>query len=197
MVTTKETSNVFAVVLAAGSASRYGSVKQLAEIDGVPLVHRATSIAAEACGNCIVLITGHEWQAVSAGCAPLPGFLIVNECHADGLGTSIAAAARSVRHVAQAIVVLLADQAMITAEHIQALCDAWSGAENEIVATAYADTVGAPVLFPSDCFDELAKLRGDSGGRHLLSDDRFNVTKIVFEPAAVDIDTPDDLDKLN
>ena len=197
MVTTRQTSSVFTVVLAAGSASRYGSVKQLAEIGGIPLVRRAFNVAAEACGDRAVLITGYEWQAVSAACAPLPGFLIVNENHADGLGTSIAAAARSVRHVAQAIVVLLADQPMITAEHVQALCGAWSGAENEIVATAYADTVGAPVLFPSACFDELVMLRGDAGGRHLLSDERFSVVKVMFEPAAVDIDTPDDLKRIS
>jgi len=197
MVTSRQTSSVFAVVLAAGSASRYGSVKQLAEIDGVPLVHRANSVAAGVCGNRTVLVTGYEWQAVSAACAPMSGFLIVNESHADGLGTSIAAAVRSVRHIAQAIVVLLADQPMVTAEHVQALCDAWSGADDEIVATAFADTVGAPVLFPSGCFDELAMLRGDAGGRHLLSDDRFNVTKIMFEPAAIDVDTPDDFNKLN
>ena len=137
-----ETSDIFAVVLAAGSASRFGSVKQLAEIDGVPLVHRAVRAATEVCGDRTALIAGHAWKAVSEACVPLPGFLIVNENHADGLGTSIAAAVRSVRHATQAVVVLLADQAMITAQHIQALCDAWSGADDEIVATEYAGKVG-------------------------------------------------------
>ena len=196
MVADIETSGIFAVVLAAGSASRFGSVKQLAEIDGVPLVHRAIGVATEVCGDRTALITGHEWKAVSEACAPLPGFLIVNENHADGLGTSIAAAVRSVRHAAQAIVVLLADQPMITAQHIQALCDALSCADDEIVATEYAGKVGAPVLFPRGCFEELVMLKGDTGGRHLLSDDRFNVTKIVFEPAAIDVDTPADLENL-
>jgi molybdenum cofactor cytidylyltransferase len=196
MVTDIETSGIFAVVLAAGSASRFGSVKQLAEIDGVPLVHRAVGVATEVCGDRTALITGHAWKAVSEACVPLPGFLIVNENYADGLGTSIAAAVRSVQHATQAVVVLLADQAMITAQHIQALCGAWSGADDEIVATEYADKVGAPVLFPRGCFEELVMLKGDTGGRHLLSDDRFNVTKVVFEPAAVDVDTPTDLENL-
>jgi len=196
MVADIETSGIFAVVLAAGSASRFGSVKQLAEIEGVPLVHRAVRTAAEVCGDRTALITGHAWEAVSEACVPLPGFLVVNENHAEGLGTSIAAAVRSVRHATQAIVVLLADQPMITAQHIQALCDAWSGADDEIVATEYAGKVGAPVLFPRGCFEELVMLKGDTGGRHLLSDDRFNVTKIVFEPAAIDVDTPADLENL-
>jgi molybdenum cofactor cytidylyltransferase len=126
----------------------------------------------------------------------LRGFLIVNDNYCDGLGTSIARAVRSVQHVAQAVVVLLADQPMITADHVQALCDAWSGAEDEIVATAYANTTGAPVLFPRACFDELAALQGDAGGRHLLNDQKFQVKRVVFEPAAVDVDTPADLERL-
>ncbi len=193
MVTNKSAPGIFAVVLAAGSGSRFGSTKQLAEVDGIPLVRRAISVAAEVCTERTALVVGHEWKSVSDACAPLPGFLIVNEKHTDGLGTSIAAAVRSVQHAARAVVVLLADQAMISAEHIQALCDAWSGADDEIVATQYADAVGTPVLFPRGCFEDLVMLQGDAGGRHLLSDDRFHVTKIVFEPAAVDIDTRADL----
>ena len=188
--------SVFAIVLAAGSASRFGSSKQLALIDGIPLVQRTALVAAEVCGDNTVLVTGHNRQAVSEACSPLRGFLVVNEDYADGLGTSLAKAVRSVRHTAQAIIVLLADQAMVTAQHVQALCDAWTGADNEIVATAYANTTGAPVLFPRGCFDDLVALQGDSGGRHLLADERFQVKTIVFEPAAIDIDTPDDLLRL-
>jgi len=184
---------VFAIVLAAGSASRFGSTKQLAEIDGMPLVQRASAMAAEACGVNTALVVGHDWQAVTTAGGPIQGFLVVNENHADGLGTSLAQAVRSVRHVAHAVVVLLADQAMITAQHVQALRDAWSGASNEIVATAYSGTTGAPVLFPGACFDELAALQGDAGGRHLLKDNRFVVKTVLFEPAAVDVDTPADL----
>jgi len=180
-------------VLAAGSASRFGSTKQLAEIDGVTLVQRASAMATEACGANTALVVGHDWQAVAQACSPMQGFLIVNDNHADGLGASLAQAVQSVRHVAHAIVVLLADQAMIRAQHVQALSDTWSGASDEIVATAYADTIGAPVLFPRTCFDELAALQGDAGGRHLLKDSRFVVKTVIFEPAAVDIDTLDDL----
>ncbi|MDH3337557.1 MAG: nucleotidyltransferase family protein [Gammaproteobacteria bacterium] len=189
--------NIFAAVLAAGSATRFGSTKQLATLNGAPLVQRVANVATVVCANNVLLVLGHDWQAVRDACNPFLGFVVVNDRYADGLGSSIASATRSVCHVAQAIVVLLADQALISAEHVQALCDAWSGADDEIVATAYADTVGAPVLFPRSCFAELAGLRGDSGGRHLLSDERFRLKEVVFEPAAVDVDTPDDLRRIS
>jgi len=189
--------NVFGMVLAAGAGSRFGATKQLATIDGTTLVQKSHDIAIETCGSNSVLVVGHDWQAVWETCQPSAGFLVVNENHASGLGTSIAQAVRSVQHIADAIIVLLADQVLVTSEHAQALLAAWDGAQDHIVATFYSDTVGAPVLFPGGCFADLATLEGDSGGRQLLSDERFHVTEIEFEPAAVDIDTPDDLKQIS
>ena len=191
-----KTSDIVAFVLAAGSARRFGSSKQLAEFDGMPLARRALDVAADVFGDRTMLVVGHDWQAVTRSCSPLQGFLVINDFHERGLGSSIACATRSVRHAAQAVVVILADQPLVTAGHLRNLRDSWSGADNEIVATGFGDTAGAPVLFPSGCFDELAALQGDKGGQHLLSDERFTVRKIIFEPASVDIDTQSALDRL-
>ncbi|MDH3273913.1 MAG: nucleotidyltransferase family protein [Gammaproteobacteria bacterium] len=191
-----QTSDIVALVLAAGSAKRFGASKQLAEFDGMPLARRALGVAADVFGDRTMLVVGHDWQAVTRSCSPLPGFLVINDFHASGLGSSIACATKSVRHAAQAVVVILADQPLVSPEHLRNLRDNWSGAENEIVATGFGDTAGAPVLFASSCFDDLAALQGDKGGQHLLSDERFTVRKIIFEPASVDIDTQSDLDRL-
>lgn len=187
---------VFAVVLAAGSASRFGATKQLSEFDGAPLVRRAMNLAQDVCVNHSMLVVGHDWLAVSAACQPLPGFLILNDHFAEGIGASISRAVRSLQHAASAVVVLLADQPMITREHVRGLLDAWSGADNAIVATAFAGTVGPPALLPHGCFADLQQITGDQGARELLFDDRFSVTTVEFDDAAIDIDTPQDLDRL-
>lgn len=188
--------NVFALVLAAGASRRFGSTKLTAGIDGVPLVKLAFSAAAGACGDRTILVTGHDWRAVASACAPQPGFLVRNEDYAAGLGGSIALGVRCVRDVADAAFVILADQPRITTAHLEALVDAWSGADDEIVATAFAGTAGPPVLFPRACFTDLAQLTGDSGAKSLLSDPRYTVRTVPFEPAAIDIDTRADLTKL-
>ena len=180
--------------MAAGYASRFGATKQLAVFDGVPLVQHAIAAARQVFGGKLLTVLGHDSAAVAGALGPDAGFAVVNDDYARGLGGSIARAANALAGDADAIVVLLADQPMITARHLAALKDAWSGAADEIVATAFADTCGPPVLFPRDCFDELAALQGDSGGRHLLENDRFAVKRIIFEGAAVDIDNPADLD---
>lgn len=185
--------DVFALVLAAGSASRFGATKQLAEIDGVPLVRRATDAAAAVCGNHVAIVVGHDWRAVSEAGLATGGFLVCNERYADGLGSSIARGVRSLRHVADAVLVMLADQPLVTADHLRTLVTAWSGAGDEIIATEFDGSLGPPVLFGRDCFDELASLTGNSGGKQLLSDVRFRTRSVDFEPAAFDIDTPEDL----
>jgi molybdenum cofactor cytidylyltransferase len=190
------TSDVFAVVLAAGSASRFGSTKQLAAVDGVSLVRRAVQTANDVCAERTVTVVGHDAGAVADDLQSSRGFVIVNDHHADGLGTSLARAVATIRHMASAVIILLADQPGITARHVDNLVSAWSGDDHEIVATVFADTEGPPVLFPSACFDDLLKLTGDAGGKNLFGDSRFQFKTIGFEPAALDIDTPADLKRI-
>ena len=189
--------SVFGVVLAAGSANRYGRNKQLDDFNGTPLVRRAAELAHEVCGENTVLVTGHDSAAVAEAAGNGIRFRVVNDRHAEGMGGSIATAVRAVSHVADGILLLLADQPLITVSHLQALRDNWSGAPDEIIATSFANTMGPPVLFPRGAFDDLAVLSGDKGARDILRDARFTIKTIQFEDAAVDIDTPDDLTRLN
>jgi molybdenum cofactor cytidylyltransferase len=184
---------VFAVLLAAGASTRFGASKQLAKYDGEPLVTRAMRLANQTCGDHTVLVTGHAWSNVRAACRSLPGFFVINEHYTQGIGSSLALSVRAVRHTARAVLVLLADQPLITPEHLRALLSAWSGDDKEIVASAYANTTGVPALFPAGCFDRLCALDGDVGAQSLLHDTDFVLRKIDCAAAATDIDTPADL----
>ena len=94
------------------------------------------------------------------------------------------------------MLILLADQPLISEEHLNALLSAWSGDDKEIVATAFAGTKGPPVLMPRAVFSDLAKLQGDTGAHKLLENPDYRLTTVWFDPAAIDIDSPDDLDRL-
>ncbi|MDJ0812496.1 MAG: nucleotidyltransferase family protein [Woeseiaceae bacterium] len=187
---------VFAAVLAAGGASRFGSTKQLAAVDGSPMVRHVLQSASRVFGEHTLLVTGHDCTNVAAACAGLPGFVTVNEGWQRGIGGSIAHAVSVLPQSASAVVVLLADQPRVDEHHLQAIVDAWSGDDEEIIATSYAGTRGAPVLFPRSCFPELAVLDGDRGGRHLIDDERYCVTTVDCQAAALDIDTPADLTRI-
>jgi len=188
---------VFAVVLAAGDSSRFGNTKQLQTIDGISLVERAARLASSVCGNNTLLVTGHDSAAVARSAGEAARYVIVNDRYDDGMSSSIAVATSALAHTAGGILLILADQPLITAGHLQAMLNNWSGGENEIIATTFADTSGPPVLFPSGAFPALTRLTGDQGARSVLRDPRFIVRTIQFEDAAVDIDTPRDLADLS
>jgi len=184
---------VFAAVLAAGGSSRFGSTKQTALLEGVPLVRRAIDTAVTACGDRVLAVIGHDADAVLAAIDSAPCFIAVNEGYDGGLGTSIATAARVCHGHADALLLLLADQPLVTSQHLGALMDTWSGADHVIVASSYSGTAGPPVLFPIHAFEALESLTGDQGARALFHDGRFTLRTVPFEPAAIDIDTPADL----
>lgn len=184
---------LFAIVLAAGASQRFGSVKQLQEINGIPLVRRAVRLGENLCGARTVLVAGHESSAVVDACAPLRGFFVHNSQYRKGLSTSIASGIRAVASTADAVLLLLADQPLVTPAHLDRLAAAWSEEPGSIVATAFAETLGPPAIFPRRYFEELCALKGDSGARALLS---TAARRVEFENAAVDVDTPADLDAL-
>lgn len=185
--------NIFAAVLAAGRASRFGATKQLVELRGVPLVQKAVTVAAQACDDRVITVIGHDWQHVVRAMESSAGFLVMNDNYRTGLGSSIATAARACKECADAMLLVFADQPLVTVQHLQALMDRWSGSEREIVATTFRGIQGPPVLFPRATFDALCNLRGDAGARELLRDSRFTLKSVEFEDAAIDIDTPSDL----
>lgn len=187
---------IFAVVLAAGQSRRYGSAKLLAELDGEALVARATRLAASVCADNSLLVVGHRADEIRRAAVAHRGAVVENRQYAAGIGSSISLAVRTLADRAAAILLMLADQPLITETHLRALLAAWSGADHEIIASAYAGVQGPPVLLPAGTFAELQLLSADHGAQALLRSPRFTTRCIACEAAATDIDTPDDLGAL-
>ena len=188
---------VCALVLAAGKSSRFGASKLVQPFRGKPLLQHALLAARAACRGSVYLTVGHDRRAVTAAAAGLYDRLVVNSDYSDGMGTSIAAAIRSCPEQTDAVIVTLADQPLVTADHLLNLRHAWSGDANEIVATAFDETHGPPILFGQQAFAVLSELSADQGPRFLLTDPDFVVRTVEFAPAGFDIDRPSDLCRLD
>ena len=185
--------HLFAVVLAAGSASRFGSSKQLALFAGEPMVRRAVRCAERVCGARTLVVLGEDWRRVHEACAPLRGFLLRNEVHASGMASSIAAGVRAVAGAADAVLLLLCDQPLVTEENLRDLVDAWGRSNTTIACSAHDGILGPPAVFPARYFAELMGLEGDRGARGLLDKYAARVKEVPCAAAATDIDTPEDL----
>jgi molybdenum cofactor cytidylyltransferase len=181
-----------AIVLAAGAATRFGSAKQLLPLDGEPLLLSAVRRAAQVVGNRVLVVLGARAPELAPLLEGSPAQLVINPEWREGIGSSIRAGVASLPQACGGVLLLLADQAALTVEDLQALVDAWRREPSRIAAARYDDTVGVPALLPRSCFPELLQLQGDTGARKLLRQDPGRVLPVFLPHAALDIDTPQD-----
>ena len=95
-----------------------------------------------------------------------------------------------------AVVLLTCDQPLVDGAHIAKLIAKHATTGKAIVASAYANTLGVPALFDRTCFEALLTLPHDSGAKSLITARAGDVTEVAFEKAAIDIDTPEDFERL-
>lgn len=181
------------LVLAAGRGMRFGSTKQLATVDGRPLIRLCVESLLESVVRDVVVVLGHDEERVRRALDGLPVRTLVNDRFADGMGSSLATGVASLEEDTAAVLVALGDQP-VAARIIQRLVDEWRRGESGIVAPVYAGARGNPVLFDATVFPELALLSGDRGARDLVDGSANRVALVEFGfPAPPDVDRPEDL----
>jgi molybdenum cofactor cytidylyltransferase len=182
------------VVLAAGSGSRFGATKQLVELGGRPLAQHAVDALAAAGVDEIVVVTGHDAEAVEATIRlPANGRFVRNRSHRDGQASSLAAGLRALDQASEAAVVLMGDQPGVSSDAVRALIDAFLAMRSRIVRTRYRDGPG-PALLSREVFGQATHLHGDAGARVLMASHPDWVEETpVDADAPLDIDTVEDL----
>jgi len=181
------------VVLAAGASTRFGSPKQLVRLAGRPLLHTAVTRAAEVAGHALIVVLG----AGAAELAPLlkhsPGSIVVNQDWREGIASSIRAAVARLPATCAGVMLVLADQAGVSADDLKRLAGTWRKQPQYIAAALYEGVCGVPAVFPRSTFRELSQLRGDTGARVLLRRNADRIVRVPMPSAALDVDTPEDL----
>jgi CTP:molybdopterin cytidylyltransferase MocA len=182
------------IVLAAGEGRRFGSTKQLTEVDGKALAQHAIDALAGSDVDEILVVTGHDAAEVEAGLVVPPNGRFVRATgYRDGQSASLAAAVHDISDSSEAAVVLLADQPGVTRTAVGALIDAFRRTRQPIVRLMYDDGPG-PSLLSREIYAEAGHLRGDTGARVLMASHPEWVHEVrMMGLAPVDIDTVADL----
>lgn len=185
---------VAGVVLAAGAARRFGDTKQLAELDGRPLVAHAVRTARAAGLDPVYVVVGHDADRVRDVLGD-DVVVVDNPDHATGQASSLrAGVAAAGASTAAALVVLLADQPGIDPNLVRAVAGAHA-VGHEVVRARYTDRPGHPVLFARAVWPRLTEVSGDVGARDLLEE--LGAAEVLVDtPAPPDVDRPADLDGL-
>jgi molybdenum cofactor cytidylyltransferase len=182
------------IVLAAGSGSRFGETKQIAPYRGKPLAQHAVDALVSAGLDEVVVVTGHDADAVERAVRlPPQGRFVRNLDHGSGQASSLAVGIHALAERSEAAVVLLADQPGVTDAEVLALTDAFRRTRARIVRIAYTDAPG-PALLSREVFGQAGHLRGDVGAREVIASHPDWVEEVVVPFAAPrDVDRPDDL----
>lgn len=188
---------IAAVVLAAGSGSRFGGAKQLAELDGIPLLeHALRAVEAVPAIERIVVVLGARADDIVAAVDFGDAEPVVCADWAEGQAASLRCGVAAVAG-AQAAVLTLGDMPRITPQVIARFADL--AAEHGPVARAravYDGTPGHPVVLGREYFGEIARLRGDVGARDVLKRIGAYPIECSHLCSAADVDTPEALEEL-
>ncbi|MEX1357189.1 MAG: nucleotidyltransferase family protein [Gaiellaceae bacterium] len=141
---------IWAIVLAAGAATRFGSPKQRLLLPGVLERVRASSV-----DDVLVVLGAHEVE-IDARTVRCPDW-------ERGIGASLRCGLEALPAEAEAAVVVLADGPDLAPEAIDRVLEVWRESAAEVVAATYGGVRLHPVLLARVAWG----LVPDEGARHL------------------------------
>lgn len=184
--------NIVGLLLAAGSASRFGSDKLSHRLPhGVAIAVQAARHLRPQVPRVVAVVKpgAHELyrNLNSEGCE-----VVVCDTAAEGMGASLACAARAAGS-ADGYLVALGDMPFVRPSSIGAVRDALA-AGAPLAAPFWRARRGHPVGIAGRFHADLLALRGDEGAKALLAAGHRLVKVPVGDPGVIrDIDTPADL----
>jgi molybdenum cofactor cytidylyltransferase len=181
------------LVLAAGAARRFGAPKQLADLDGAPLLEHALRTMTAAPVDRVVVVLGAGADEVAAGVDLHGAEPVVCGRWEEGQSASLACGLAELAGC-EAVVVTLGDQPRVSPDAIRRVISARNDAA--AVRATYNGNPGHPVLLERRLFEQLRNVSGDRGARNLLLSVQVLDVPCDDLGGGEDVDTPAELDAL-
>jgi molybdenum cofactor cytidylyltransferase len=188
-----------AVILAAGASTRMGTPKQLLYFRGRSLLRHTVEVAIAQKCKPIVVVLGSHLEQIGNEVIGLPVMVVENQDWQNGMGASIRVGINTVNNLSQnleAVILLVCDQPFVCDRILNQLVEMYHTTRKPIIASQYAQTLGVPALFSRELFSELMNLDVEKGAKQLIQKYQHLVLGIPFEAGAIDVDTPEDYQRL-
>lgn len=188
---------ISALLLAAGSARRFGAPKLLQDLHGAPLIRWSAEVLIGVPVDEVIIVVPPDFDALRTALQDIDASFVVNPHPALGIASSLACGVAALSTDTNAAIVGLGDEPMVSPTAARRVLDRFRAGGAKIVASTYAGVRGHPVLFDRSVFDELRTLSGDVGARAVVDRDPRRVAFVEMgEPMPLDVDTPEDLARL-
>ena len=128
-----------------------------------------------------IVVLGHGADRVAREIADFPARTVLNPDYATGMASSLRVGLGAVSPEAEAAVILLGDQPLVTSDVINRVIGIFESSGKPIVAPVYNGIQGNPVCFARALFPALSALTGDRGAKAMVGDDPGRVEWVAFE----------------
>ncbi|MCC9168563.1 nucleotidyltransferase family protein [Pontibacter harenae] len=183
------------VILAAGASTRLGEPKQRLLFKEKTLLQHAVHTALASGCEPVVAVLGANAESIKAEIQDQPVAIVCNEAWAEGMASSIRCGLTNLLTTQPNLencIFVVCDQPFMDATLLKTIVDTKAEAGRGIVASAYKNTLGTPVLFDKTYFSDLLSLKGQEGAKKLLFKYNNAVASVPFLLGAIDIDTAAD-----
>lgn len=187
--------NLGIIILAAGSASRMGTPKQLLDIHGKSLLLRVIENCLALKGHKVTVVLGANKSLIKPTLKGLPINIVENDQWEVGMSSSIKMGLVGVYMIDKnidGVIVVAGDMPSVSEFHLRELVETAQKTEKYIVASSYGKTYGVPSLFKREMLSELLDLEGDKGAAQVFKKHASHIAHVPLGQSATDIDTKED-----
>ena len=179
---------VWAVILAAGASTRFGTPKQLFRWRGRTLLQHALAHARQTVSDRVVIVTGAYANQLDVVLGPDRAVCVYNAGWRDGMGSSIRAGIAALPADCAAALLMPCDQPLVDGRDLAALVGHWRNRPMRAVASGYAGIFGIPAVLPARLFPALGELHGDRGAREVLRREGHRLDVLELPAGHLDVD---------
>jgi CTP:molybdopterin cytidylyltransferase MocA/HD superfamily phosphohydrolase YqeK len=189
---------IAAVILAAGRSSRMGTSKPLLPVGPSSVIERLVDTVSRAAVGDIIVVTGHDPDAIARVLAGRPVRLVRNEDYDRGMFSSVRTGAAALAEDVEAFFILPADCFLMRTEVLERLIAEFHSGSRGVLNPCCCGVRGHPPLLSGRYRPELLQADHRQDLRGFLQAHDADQAELEIDDLTVlmDMDTPEDYERM-
>jgi molybdenum cofactor cytidylyltransferase len=188
--------NIGVVILAAGESKRMGVAKQILPIFGVPMLKYLVDEVLDTEAHPVTVVVGANKIKIVPLLENIPIGIIDNPEWSTGMGSSIKmglVGSYLITKGFDGLIFMTSDMPFVNAAVIKKLiATASEFPDKTIIASKYNGTLGVPVLYKKERFEDILDMKPEHGAKQIFNKYPQEIVTVDFDLGAVDLDTKED-----